>query len=157
MQILNNKNYSSWKIRMEAVLVKEDLIDVVEKEKPAEAANAPADGDKKDRKARATIVLGIENDQLAIIKKSKTAKEAWDMLKVHHEKESLFGKVHLFKRIFSLRMSENGNMSAHLSEIDSLVDRLESAGEKIQNFIIVARWEKSTFFTQKSGTSEPFT
>jgi hypothetical protein len=119
---------------MEAILIKEDLIDFVEKDKPTKSE----DWDKKDRKARATIILGIGNDQLAIMKKSKTAKEAWESLCKHHEKESLFGKVHLFRRIFTLKLAEDGDMPSHLNEIDLLVDRLEAAGETIRTLIVVA-------------------
>jgi hypothetical protein len=54
---LNNSNYQTWKFKVELLLIKDDLWDVVVKDPPDEVS---ADWQSKDRKARATIGLLIE-------------------------------------------------------------------------------------------------
>jgi len=101
---LNNSNYSTWKYKMELILIKENLWEKVMKapvvnneareanEAGAAAAGAAAAGAaaagaaaaaavqeaewrKLDNKARALIGLAVEDDQLTHIRRKTTA---WD-------------------------------------------------------------------------------
>lgn len=57
---LNNENYQVWKYKVELLLVKEDLWNVVSEEPPAEPDAA---WKRKDGQARATIGLLVEDNQ----------------------------------------------------------------------------------------------
>lgn len=58
---LNNDNYQTWKYKMELLLIKEDLWDVVSNAEPAKVSE---DWQKRDNKVRATIGLLVEDNQL---------------------------------------------------------------------------------------------
>ncbi|OAD56172.1 hypothetical protein WN48_03818 [Eufriesea mexicana] len=74
---LNNSNYCSWKFKVELLLIKEGLWELVTQNRPA---TPDTDWFNKDGKARATIGLLVEDDQLIHIRSAKTAKEVWEAL-----------------------------------------------------------------------------
>lgn len=77
------------------------------------------------------IGLSIEDNQLNFVRKAKSAKEAWDNLKNHHEKSTLTSKVQLMKKICSLKYDESSKIENHIEEMITLFDKLEALGEKI--------------------------
>lgn len=84
---------------------------------------------KKDNKARAFIGLAVEDSQLVHVRGKKTAAETWEALREVHEKDTLVNKIHLIKRISSLRMKEDGNMENHINEISNLFQHLLDLGD----------------------------
>lgn len=101
--LLNNGNYSTWKVRMEMLLTRDDYWFEVEDPKPEPATSA---WKKANQKALATIVLFIEDSQMNLVKGAATARDAWLKLKAYHEKASMTSRVSLLKRICSLNLSE---------------------------------------------------
>lgn len=87
---LNNTNFQTWKYKLELLLLKEGLWDIVCSVKPE---TVTADWIKRDGKAKATIGLLIEDNQLVYVRKLDSAKQYWDALKKYHEKSSLSNKV----------------------------------------------------------------
>ena len=73
VQNLNGKNYSIWSEKMELLLITEDLWDLIEEEMPTPVDNLWS---KRDDKARGTIVLLEEDNQLIHMQGSKIAREA---------------------------------------------------------------------------------
>ena len=80
---------------------------------------APVDNSwtKKDAKARATIGLTVEDNQLLHMQGATTARQAWEKLKEHHQKATLSSTIFLYKRIFRLRLPEGGDVENHVSEL----------------------------------------
>ena len=109
---LNNENYQIWKYKVELLLIKEDLWDLVTEDKPEEIDSTWT---KRDNKARATICLLVEDNQIIHVRQATTAKEAWDSLKAYHEKSSLSSKVYLLKSLVNLKLQETGSMEDHLN------------------------------------------
>lgn len=131
---LNNENYFTWKFRMELLLIKDDVWHVVEKSAPvlsSDRSNQSAiDAWKKcDDKARATIGLLVEDNQLNHIRNKATAKQWWKALKDHHEKSTLSNKVILMRKICHAKMEEDGNMEAHIDDLTGLFQKLVALGE----------------------------
>ncbi|KAK2578972.1 hypothetical protein KPH14_002452 [Odynerus spinipes] len=120
---------------MELLLIKEDLWDIVQKPKPENANDA---WNKLDGKARATMGLMIEDNQLQHIKREVTAKGMWDALRKYHEKSTLTSKVFLLKRLCSLKLSETGDMEEHINNLLNLVDKLTALGETLGDHLVVA-------------------
>lgn len=125
---LNNHNYFNWKYRMELLLIKENLWDVITQEAPT--------GDrpfqrwiKRDNQARALIGLSVEDEQLVHIRGKTSGKETWIAIKEVHEKDTLVNKVHLIKRICNLKMNENGNAENHINQLSALFQRLLDLGD----------------------------
>lgn len=132
---LNDSNYQNWKYRMELLLIREELLDIVLQSKPEEPTE---EWKLKDGKARAFIGLNVDNNQLSHVRKSESAHETWEALRNYHEKASLSNKIHLLKKICSSKLTRNGNMSNHLNEITSLVDRLGALGEDLTEHLVIA-------------------
>lgn len=86
---------------------------------------------EKDDQARAAIGLSVEDSQLRHIRSKATAKEMWDALKQHHEKNTLSNKVSLMRKICRTKMPENGSMEAHLNELTNLFQKLNDIGDQL--------------------------
>lgn len=132
---LNNGNYETWKSKVELLLIKEDLWQTVNKDKPADANEKWL---KADGQARAIIGLLLEDDQLIHFKGTTTAKEAWEALRKYHQKASLSNQVHLLKRIINLKLSEDGEIEKFIHEMLSVVDRLAAIGEVLKEKLIIS-------------------
>lgn len=132
---LNGSNYHIWKYKIELALLKEQAWDVVDQIAPP---NPTAAWLRKDGKARATIGLNVENSEFNYIKKAKTAKESWKILKDRHEKPSLTNKISLLKKIGGLKMYEGGDMEEHLSKMNDLVEQLAGLGQDLDENLVVA-------------------
>lgn len=132
---LNNQNYSTWQLRMEMMLKRDELWFVVSDERPTPVTSAWTTADQK---ALANIVLFCEDSQLNLIKSVKTAKGAWATLKKFHSKATMTSRVSLLRRICSLNMPEGGNLEKHLFDLEELFDRLECAGQKLETPLQVA-------------------
>lgn len=65
---LNGTNWQTWKVRIEMMLQREDLWEVVQDAVP-EVTARDDEWVKADRKAKATIILAIEDNQLPLVKK----------------------------------------------------------------------------------------
>lgn len=125
---LNNSNYFNWKYRMELVLIEKDLWETITDEAPT-GERALARWAKKDQKARAAIGLAVEDNQLVHVRGKRSAAETWEALREVHEKDTLVNKIHLIKRISTLRMKDDGNMENHINELSSLFQRLLDLGD----------------------------
>ena len=132
---LKGDNYQVWKYKLELLLIKESVWENINKAAPA----VPSDKWKKDDdKARATIGLAVEDNQLIYIRNARTASEAWTSLQKHHEKSTLTNKIFLLKGICSLRLEEHGNMQEHVNKMLNLVDKLSALGETLKDNLVVA-------------------
>src|SRR4051812_30130034 len=89
---LNPGNYQTWKLKIELILTREDTWDVVtgdkpsptkkEKEKEGESSKTDAFAvwRKKDKNARATILLSVNDSELTHVRDCKTSAEIWQKL-----------------------------------------------------------------------------
>jgi hypothetical protein len=80
-------NYTSWCIRVQAIMEDRDEWGVVEPE-PGESATAPTAEEAvkitaKDKKIKAHLLQCIPDDLLMQVAKKKTGKEVWESLKAH--------------------------------------------------------------------------
>lgn len=132
---LNNENYDTWQYKVQLLLMKENLWQIVNDEPPADITPVWR---LSDNKAKATIGLLVEDNQLSHIRSAATAKIAWENLKEYHQKPSLTNKVFLLKRICSKKLCENGDMENHLNCMQEMTDKLEALGEKLQDHMFVA-------------------
>ena len=132
---LNNQNYQTWKFKVELLLTKEDLWDTISSDPPDPLTDAWR---SKDCKARATIGLLLEDNQLHHVRKESTAKSTWTALQRYHEKSTLSNKVSLLKKLCGLKLTDCGNMESHLAQMEDLIDQLSSLGETLAEHLTVA-------------------
>lgn len=124
---LNGTNWATWKIRVESCLCREDLWEVVVNN-PPEECDRTAKWKLSDRKAKATLVLLLEDSQLPLVKNCALAYDLFAALKAHHQKVTRSVRVSLLKKLCATNLSERGDVEKHLFEIDELFDRLDAAG-----------------------------
>jgi hypothetical protein len=82
-------------------------------------------------KAIGTIGLLIEKSQHVFTLSAKTAKEAWDNLKEHHEKASLLSAVHMCRRLASTKLAEEENVGNLIHAVQETVDKTIAVGEPL--------------------------
>ena len=131
---LNNANYAIWKMKMELILIKEDLWEVIE---------GPAKKDnplwvKRDGQAKACIGLMVEDDQLYHLKEADTAKKCWDNLKNHYEKPSLSTRVFVMKTICKMQLQEDEKMESHINDMMRYIEQLNIMGDPLSESWSVA-------------------
>lgn len=117
--------------------MREELWSIVKKSKP-QTENITTEWIRKDEKARAIIGLALEDNQLSHIMGAASANEMWDILKGYHERGSLSNKVHILRKLCSMRLTEEASMSCHLMEAAELVHRLARMGEVLKEHLVVS-------------------
>lgn len=127
---LSGMNWQTWKIRLEMLLSREDLWHVIAEDIPEEEGRNEA-WKSANRKARATLVLLLEDSQLPLVKNCVYARDAFNALKAYHQKTSRSVRVSLLKKLCSTNLPEHGDLEQHLLEIDDLFDRLSAAGTEL--------------------------
>ncbi|XP_061484873.1 transmembrane protein 135 isoform X1 [Rhineura floridana] len=125
MERLNAVNYSSWKWRMKAVLVKEDLFDAVENPPPAAPSAAWT---KKDEKAKAFITLGLSDTQLLLVSNEPTAHQMWEKLRAAHVQQTAGSRLCLARKLYQMCFTDEVTMSEHLAEFRRLFGDLQDRG-----------------------------
>lgn len=132
---LSQLNWGSWKQRMEWLLEKEDLWEVINSAKPEPVTE---EWKKLDRKARANIGLCLDESQFKLVKNTDSAKGMWLALKEHHEKATMSTVVHYLNQLCSANLVESGNMKSHLTDMEGLFDKLTAAGEALKESLQIA-------------------
>jgi len=138
------------------LLIRDDLWHTVSESRPV---NPDERWLKADRKARATIGLLVEDDQLRHVKDVKSAHEAWAALRNYHQKASLTNQVYLFKRLCSMKLAEEGDMEIHINLMLNIVDELAALGKVLKDKLIIAMLlnslpESYTLFTALETRAE---
>ncbi|KAK2974254.1 hypothetical protein RJ640_016740 [Escallonia rubra] len=117
----NGMNFQWWKMQVEDYLYQKDMYLPPVGEKP-EAMNVN-EWTILDRKALATVRQVAFN-----ISKEKTTAAVMKALEKLYEKPSASNKVFLMKKLFNMRMSENGSVVDHLNDFSGVTNQLESVG-----------------------------
>lgn len=135
IQKLNGENYSVWSYKVELLLIKDNLWEVIKEDTPT-----PADAawSKRDDQARATIGLLVEDNQLLHIRNANTAREAWAALKGYHQKATLTSKVLLLKRVCRTVLKEGGDMEEHITTISNHIEQLTALGQELPDNLVAA-------------------
>lgn len=132
---LNGSNYVSWKYRMMTMLEREEVWHVIVDPKPEEVDEAFRQWQKDDRKARTTIALFVEDNQLRFVKKATSAREMWHNLKTYHEKATIGNQALLLQQLCALNLSEGGDVERHIEETENLYERLDNAGVELSELL----------------------
>ena len=97
--LLNGENFVFWKTKLKAVLVRDELWDVVSKEKPTDADNGWT---KKNNKTMAYITLSVEDNQLIHIQHTDVAHEAWQALLKKYERSTFGSRLYLRRKLYGI-------------------------------------------------------
>jgi hypothetical protein len=141
---LNRENYDTWKIHMEALLIKNDEWEFVSgtytKPDPiagnAENAASIAAWSKGDSKARSDIILAISSSELKQIKGCLTSRAVWLKLESIYQSKGPARKATLLKRLMLHRMEENSDIREHVGLFFDAVDKLKDMDVDINNDVL---------------------
>jgi len=117
----NGKNFSLWKLKMKAILRKDNCLATIE-EKPVGIT------DQKWKEiynnAIANLHLALADTVLSSIVEKTTAKEIWDTLTSLYEVKSLHTRIFLKRKLHTLRMSESTSVTDHINNLNTLFAQL---------------------------------
>ena len=113
------------------LLSKDDLWEVISEQQPEDESSVS--WNKRDRQAKATISLLVEDDQLIHIRKEDTARRMWQALQKVHEHSNLTSKLYLLRKIHQMRFQQGQNMQMHITTMLETVKRLCGLGEDMKD------------------------
>lgn len=125
--LLNGTNWQTWRIRIEMLLCRENLWEVISEDVPEEPDRTTA-WLRNDRKAKSTLILLIDDSQLPLVKDCTYACDVYCALNNYHQETTRSVRVSLLKRLCSTNFAENGDVEKNLAVFDDLFDRLDGAG-----------------------------
>ena len=134
IQLLNKENYDTWKLQMQAILVKNDLWEYVNGTKVKPEAEEDINTirvvswEKNDQKARSDIILSISPSELKQVKKCETPKAIWQKLQEIYESRGPARKATLLKKLTLQKMTTGTEVRDHLNEFFDTVDKLGEMG-----------------------------
>lgn len=132
--LLNGGNFVFWKTKLKAVLVRDELWDVVKTRKPEPVLDT---WEKKNNRAMAYITLSVEDNQLIHFQHTEEAYEAWQSLLKKYERSTFGSRLYLRRKLYGIHY-KGGSMSEHIDAIMSVVGLLRGSGKPLEDEEIVA-------------------
>ncbi len=134
---LNGVNFYNWKFKVQMLLIREDLWEIVNGSDTAPVgtseAQAIATWRKRDQKALSTICLAIEDSELTHVRACKTAAEAWKNLGEAYETKGLARKLYLRRKFLTHMMIEGDTMQEHITRLSEMAEQLEAIGAEVSD------------------------
>ncbi|XP_017431761.1 uncharacterized protein LOC108339125 [Vigna angularis] len=149
--MITKSNYDNWSLRMVALLGAHDVWEVVEKghiepenvESLSQAQkDSLRDSRKRDKKALCLIYQGLDEDTFEKISRIKSAKEAWEKLKISYKGADQVKKVCLQTlrgEFEALHMKEGELVSYYFSRVLTVTNNLKRNGEKLDDVRIMEK------------------
>ena len=129
---LTENNYRMWKLRMNLILERAELLDIVSGEETKPTKNPELkEWRRKDLDARMEIIMHLSDDQVDFIKDLETSKEIWDTLKERHEPSDRTTKIYTLRHLVTMEMNESDSIDIFIKNWQSALDAALSAGNKI--------------------------
>lgn len=122
---LDERNYETWKIQVEAILIKNDAWGYVNGSiiKPAEPAEA-AKWEIGDSKAKSDLILSISPGELRHLRGCKTSREVWMKLHNIHASKGPAKKATLLKELLLHKLEEGGDIREHVMRFFDVKSKL---------------------------------
>lgn len=139
MDALTRDNYDTWKLQMEALLIKNDSFGYVNGSisKPVFNPDDQTSKDavdswmKADAKARSDLILAISPSELKQIKSCTTSRAVWLKLEDIFQSKGPARKATLLKQLTLQKMLEGGDVREHINRFFDAVDKLNDMGVKV--------------------------
>lgn len=145
-------NYPSWKFRMQVVLEEHELVECIQSELEEvekyivkqEDTNAVKEAKgraaenrrKKDRRCKSLLIARIHDSQLEYIQDKLTPRAIWLALQRIFERRSIASRLHLKKKLLSLR-HDGGSLQEHFLVFDRVVRDYKATGAMLEDIDIV--------------------
>ncbi|XP_023739877.1 eukaryotic translation initiation factor 3 subunit C-like [Lactuca sativa] len=154
--MLSKTNYGAWAIKMRVFMMAQGVWDAVE----PRTANTLVEA-KKDNMALAAIYQGIPEDLLMTLAEKKTAKEAWEALKIMFvgSDRVKVARIQTLKvELEALCMKETASIDDYTGKVVNIVSTLRTLGDKVEESHVVKKLLRvvSPKFLQIASTLEQF-
>ncbi|KAD5961160.1 hypothetical protein E3N88_12633 [Mikania micrantha] len=134
--VLTAQNYTTWAIKMEAILDAQGLWDAIEP-----PVGGVAD-EKKSKLARAFLFQAIPEDVLLQVSKKKTAQEVWESLKMRYlgAERVQKARLHTLRSEFeALRMKDGETIDEYTGKLSGMISKHSSLGETLGDSKLVRK------------------
>lgn len=140
---LNRDNYDTWKIQMQALLIKNEFWEYANGQRPkpecilgdAQSMENARKWALEDEKAKADI-LAIKPSELKQVKECNTSHELWRKLQAVYQPSRPARKATLIKQLTYHRMEEGSDAREHLLKFFDTVDKLSEMDVEINNDLL---------------------
>ena len=134
---LGKENFDTWKIQMEALLIKNDHWGYVDGTIAIPVAPLPDTAWKKaDSKAKSDIILNILPSELKQVKGLGTSKEVWVKLEGIYQSKGPARKATLLKQLILNKTAEGEDVKEHLSKFFDAVDKLSEMDVNVNDDLL---------------------
>ena len=121
-------NFSLWKMRIKAILRKDNCLAAIG-DRPAEITDN-AKWNEMDGNAITNIHIALADEVLSSVAEKKIAEEIWDTLTKLYQFKSLHNKIFLKRRLYTLQMAEIMSVTNHINIIRTLFSQLTNLSNK---------------------------
>lgn len=129
-RLSGRENWATWKFAVETFLELEDLWEAVKPIANPDGTFPDVDA-RKDRKARAKIILLLDPVNYVHVKDAKTARETWAKLEAAFEDTGLTRRVGLLRKLISTTLDSCNSVDTYVTQIVSTAHQLRGVGFEI--------------------------
>lgn len=150
--LFDGSNFASWKFRIQVVLEEHELLECIENEVEdvEELKVKQEDTDavrqakqklaekrqKKDRRCKSVLISRIHDSMLEYVQDKATPRAIWIALQKVFERRSIASRLHLKKKILTLRHG-GGSLQDHFLSFDRVVREYKGTGAAMEDIDIV--------------------
>ncbi|XP_064541216.1 uncharacterized protein LOC135430471 isoform X2 [Drosophila montana] len=135
MEPLGKDNFETWKIQMQAVLIKNYLWNYVNGMHVRTEANA-LQWESEDARAKSEIILAMSSSELKHVKNCETSNDMWKELHSIYQSTWPARKAVLLKSLILLKMESGGDMRQHVDKFFDIADKLNAVEQVVKDDLL---------------------
>jgi hypothetical protein len=136
------QNYKVWKIKMEAILRREKLWNIVETKRTISGFPVTIDGitynseerlNSEKQQACSGLILSVADSLIGIVAGKKDPAHSWDVLRRMYDAGDQQQILFLTNKLYNISLKEGGDVTTYLMEASNLRNHLSALGETISD------------------------
>lgn len=137
IELLGRSNFDTWKIQIEALLIKNDLWNYVNGDikKPQNAVEIGA-WELLDKKARSDLILSMQPSELKQVRDCVTSNDVWKKLHSIYQSKGPARKANLLKQLFLNKIKTGEDIREHVRKFFDIVDKLKDLEVEINDDLL---------------------